>query len=436
MENVPLVITSHDGAVIQEILDGFGSMGYACCAEILVASDYGVPQFRKRAIVIAYQSTLDAIPQPPKRTHERITQAVLITQAEKRVAFESEKLPYVSVEEAIGDLPSLEAGKGEEFMFYSSPAQSQYQVWARQGSVGFFNHRSRAHSMKYLEKISVIEEGGRNQDLPAEQRFSDNYYSQAYARLHRRGIAQTVTTYFGNPGSGRFLHYRDLRAITVREAARFQSFPDSFVFDGHHATQMRHVGNAVPPLLARAIRDQVGRDLVAAAVSDDAGRKSSKSIKIEPAETPQELRSRIMRAVPAQNTSVEIELRRLLRAAGLKGYRLHDHRVPGHPDVVFSAARVALFVDGCFWHGCEKCYREPKSNKAYWQMKVRRNQDRDARVTAMCKKQGWRVVRLWEHEIVKAPNRAISKVVRALGRANGKRRASRNSLLQKKRVAA
>src|SRR5207244_5637380 len=99
----------------------------------------------------------------------------------------------------------------------------------------------------FLEKIAVIEEGGRNQDLPDEERFSDNYYSQAYARLHRNGIAQTVTTYFGNPGSGRFMHHSDLRSITVREAARFQSVKDSFVFHGLDSTQMRHVCNAVPP---------------------------------------------------------------------------------------------------------------------------------------------------------------------------------------------
>jgi len=127
-------------------------------------------------------------------------------------------------------------------MFYQTPPVSDFQRWARAGSIAIFNHRSRAHSEAYLRKIAVIEEGGSNQDLPDGQRFSDNYYSQAYARLSRNGIAQTVTTYFGNPGSGRFLHYNELRSITTREAARFQSFPDTCVFAGNHSTQMRHVG--------------------------------------------------------------------------------------------------------------------------------------------------------------------------------------------------
>ena len=187
MENVLLVVTSHNGAIIQEIMDGFGALGYASCADVLTASDYGVPQLRKRAFIVAYRGDLGIAPQFPRRTHERIPQASQLSLGDKRLRFETDKLPYVSVEEAIGDLPPLAAGEGEEFMFYNSPPLSDYQRWARSGSVGIFNHKSRAHTTKYLEKISVIEEGGRNQELPDDQRFSDNYYSQAYARLHRAG---------------------------------------------------------------------------------------------------------------------------------------------------------------------------------------------------------------------------------------------------------
>src|SRR4029079_12888870 len=102
----------------------------------------------------------------------------------------------------------------------------------------------------------MIPEGGRNQELGDDVRLRADddreYFSQAYARLHRHGIAQTITTYFHNPGSGRFIHYEDLRSITVREAARFQSFDDDFMFLGKAEQQMRHVGNAVPVLLAKA----------------------------------------------------------------------------------------------------------------------------------------------------------------------------------------
>jgi len=420
IENVPLIITSHDGVVIQELCDGLAELGYSSCADILLASDYGVPQFRKRAFVLAYRSDLGVPPQFPRRTHERVPTAVL-SMGESRTRFELDRLPYVSVEQAVGDLPSIPGTGGDEVMFYAERAKTDYQRWAREGSVAIFNHRSRAHSKVFLDKIKIIGEGGRNKELPDDERFSDNYYSQAYARLHRNGIAQTVTTYFGNPGSGRFTHYRDLRSITVREAARFQSFRDSFVFDGIHSTQMRHVGNAVPPLLARALRDQIARDLLAAGVDRPRSVGRPKKPRVE---TPEE-RSRVMRAVPGKNTSVERALRKVIWAAGLRGYRLHSQHVPGTPDVVFSVNRVAVFVDGCFWHGCPECYREPKSRKEYWTMKVQRNRDRDSAVNAACKAKGWRVLRLWEHEVLKAPKQAAAKVAKAVGRLQRKHRPAR-----------
>lgn len=160
-------------------------LGYTSCADVLTASEYGVPQLRKRAIVLAYRADLGLPPQLPARTHERVPNAIALTEAIVRRRYEEHKLPYISVEDAIGDLPSLTAGAGDEVMFYAVPPSSGYQAWARVGSVAVFNHRSRAHTRDFLDKISVIEEGGRNQDLPKKQRFSDNYYSQAYARLHR-----------------------------------------------------------------------------------------------------------------------------------------------------------------------------------------------------------------------------------------------------------
>ncbi|SES93262.1 DNA mismatch endonuclease Vsr [Stigmatella erecta] len=411
MENVPLIVTSHDGIIIHEVCEGLANLGYASCADVLVASEFGVPQFRKRAFLIAYRSDLGIPPQLPKRTHERVSFASELQKDEGKPRFEQDKLPYVSVEEAIGDLPQLRAGEGDEVMFYGPSTISGYQKWARSGSVAIFNHRSRAHSSKYLEKISIIEEGGRNADLPKEQRYSDNYYSQAYARLHRNGLAQTITTSFSNPGSGRFMHYRDLRSITVREAARFQSFPDAFAFEGNNSTQMRHVGNAVPPLMARAVRNQVARDLIAAGV--DAARAPGRPKKAPVKDLVQH--SRIMRAVPSKNTTPEMVLRKALWSAGIRGYRLHTKVVPGNPDVLFPVERVAVFVDGCFWHGCLDCHHTPKSHTEYWTMKVQRNRERDAHINAECERKGWRVVRLWEHEVRESPKQAMAKICRKLG---------------------
>jgi DNA (cytosine-5)-methyltransferase 1 len=415
MENVPLIITSHGGGIIRELCDSLEKLGYASAADIVIASDYGVPQLRKRALLVAYRADLGVPPQMPRRTHERIAIASQLAKSDAKPRLDETKAAYVSVQEAIGDLPSIEAGGGEEVMPYDLPPASDYQRWARGGSLALFNHRSRAHSAEFLAKIRLIAEGGRNQDLADEVRFSDNYYSQAYARLHRNGIGQTITTFFGNPGSGRFMHFRDLRSITVREAARFQSFPDAFVFDGKHSDQMRHVGNAMPPILARAIRDRIADDLLAAGVHQPRTPGRPKRSSAPPPEEPTALRSRIMRAVPSKNTSAELALRKALRAAGLRGYRLHSKRAPGNPDVLFPLERVAVFVDGCFWHGCPSCYRAPKARSEYWSIKVKRNKERDARVDAECRSLGWTVVRVWEHEIARSVRRVVARVDRRVG---------------------
>ncbi|HUI06138.1 MAG TPA: DNA cytosine methyltransferase [Verrucomicrobiae bacterium] len=121
-----------------------------------------------------------------------------------------------------------------------------------------FNHLARAHAKDFLKKIGPIRPGKGNATLPKAKRFSDNYFSQAYARLHARGIAFTITANFRNPGSGRFTHYSDKRSLTVREAARLQSFDDWFIFHGYETDQERHVGNAVPPVLAEAFARHFG----------------------------------------------------------------------------------------------------------------------------------------------------------------------------------
>lgn len=418
IENVNVLLTAYEGQFVNDICERFSSLGYASIADILIASDYGVPQLRKRAFIMAYRSDMGMPPRFPVRTHERVPFASdLIVASEKKV-LEAGKLPYISVEEAIGDLPPISSGEGDEMMFYLTQPQSGYQRWARQGSIAVFNHRARTHSEKYLKKISVIKEGQRNATLNDDERFSDNYFSQAYARLHRQGIAQTITTQFGNPGSGRYMHYRDLRSITVREACRFQSFPDSYLFHGAYSSQMRHVGNAVPPLMAKALAAQILSDLVAAGVgvarNVGTGKNASRSAPIL-VETPEGQRARIMGSVPTKNTSLERLVKGALAKAGIKGFRRNLRTLTGSPDFAFADQKLAIFVDGCFWHGCETCYREPKTNVEYWKLKVARNRKRDAEVTDALNKQGWRVLRFWEHELTAPPEEIAKRVLNLLG---------------------
>lgn len=113
--------------------------------------------------------------------------------------------------------------------------------------------------------------------------------------------------------------------------------------------------------------------------------------------TPDEVRSRTMRAVRSKDTRPELIVRRLAHAMGYR-FRLHRKDLPGSPDLVFPSRRSAIFVHGCFWHGhdCARGARRPKTNTEYWRQKVARNRTRDARVTMELEALGWRVITLWE----------------------------------------
>jgi DNA mismatch endonuclease, patch repair protein len=114
-------------------------------------------------------------------------------------------------------------------------------------------------------------------------------------------------------------------------------------------------------------------------------------------------RSAVMATIRSTgNKDTEICLVRILRKHEVKGWRRHLP-LPGKPDFVFQKERVAVFVDGCFWHGCPKHLRTPKSNKAYWRRKITTNRMRDVRVRRVLRQGGWRVLRVWEHELKNEP---------------------------------
>lgn len=121
-------------------------------------------------------------------------------------------------------------------------------------------------------------------------------------------------------------------------------------------------------------------------------------------------RSETMRRVRSRDTSCELLLRSALHRRGLR-YSLR-RALPGSPDVALVASKVAVFVDGCFWHGCPEHCRRPASNADYWRRKIDRNMARDRRVAAELEALGWRVVRLWEHEVRASPDRCAARVER------------------------
>jgi DNA mismatch endonuclease, patch repair protein len=133
----------------------------------------------------------------------------------------------------------------------------------------------------------------------------------------------------------------------------------------------------------------------------------------QPYAKPDELRSRIMRSNKSHgNLSTEVTLLRLLQSRGISGWR-RKVAISGRPDFVFQRERVALFIDGCYWHGC-KCRRLPNKNRAYWQAKFRDNQSRDRRTSRLLRASGWHVIRIWEHELKKNPQIVTNRINRIL----------------------
>ena len=235
MENVPNLLTAEKGFFLNEIKGLFKGYGYSIRYGVLNAADYGVPQNRRRAIIIGkYLATPPELPLPCKQK--------------------------VTIWNAISDLAYLESGEGEFEQEYRNSPKSDYEKKMRKGSKILYNHMATKHSALALERLSLIPPNAGKEILPKEH-ITKSVYSGTWSRMKQNDVAVTITTRFDTPSSGKFTHPFLNRAITVREAARLQSFPDTFKFIGSKMSQMKQVGNAVPPLLARKIARVIMNDI-------------------------------------------------------------------------------------------------------------------------------------------------------------------------------
>jgi DNA mismatch endonuclease (patch repair protein) len=126
-----------------------------------------------------------------------------------------------------------------------------------------------------------------------------------------------------------------------------------------------------------------------------------------------ETRSRIMSSVRSNNTKLEKNLFAILESDGITGFECHVKTLPSKPDIVFTETKIAIFLDSCFWHGCPKHLRKPKSNEEYWQPKIQNNIKRDLRNRSKLRRMGWSVLRIWEHDL-KTPDVILKKIRRTL----------------------
>ena len=236
IENVPNILTAENGLFKNEIINLFESIGYSVNCDVLKASDYGVPQDRRRAIIIGRKGKNK--PELPKATNDSVT-----------------------IYDAIGDLEFLDSGEGQEEQKYLMSPKTKYQKIMRKNSKILHNHVATKHSKEAIKKLKMIPPGKGKEVLPKSM-LTKSIYSGTWSRMLYDGQSVTITTRFDTPSSGRFTHPILNRCITVREAARIQSFPDDFVFYGSKNSQMKQVGNAVPPKLGKAIAEVLLRDIL------------------------------------------------------------------------------------------------------------------------------------------------------------------------------
>lgn len=278
MENVKGLLSRRNAngePVIQIIKKTFEELDYNVEVWILNAAEYGVPQTRERIFVIGNCLGIREFT-PPTPTHTLSVSSEQNNQQMRLFEQYLEAIPAISIWDAISDLPELEAGQGQEEQGYDTPPFTDYQIWARGQQEVLFNHVAMSHSNRLVERFKHVSWGESSADVPKEHmprtrngngEISKTAYDQNNRRLYPYKPSHTIAASF----YANFIHPFQHRNITAREGARVQSFPDSYRFMGKktvvshklleregrikekYLCQYNQIGNAVPPLLGRAI---------------------------------------------------------------------------------------------------------------------------------------------------------------------------------------
>jgi DNA (cytosine-5)-methyltransferase 1 len=269
-ENVPGMLSLADGHIFERVLKELEMRGYQLSAKILFAGHYGVPQERWRLIILGSQR--GAAPQHPEPVHYAVGRANFRggrTMTFRLVPLDKMRLKAaVTVADAISDLPRLDMGEGGEIVKYDRKAASDYARLMRNGDKETYNHLAGVLAPQNVARLKYIKPGGSWRDIPHRllpkgmQRARTSDHTRRYGRLKADGLAATIMTKCDPHWGPVFLPDQD-RALTVREAARLQSFPDSYRFCGPRVSQYEQVGNAVPVLMAKAIAHVIRKRLQA-----------------------------------------------------------------------------------------------------------------------------------------------------------------------------
>ena len=230
-ENVVGILSMDKGRLFEQIKSEFKELGYELKYSILDAADFGVPQHRERVILVGIKDK------------NNYTEPISV--------YGKGIKPYVTLKEAIGDLPVLKSGQSKDY--YLTEADNEFLKFVRANTSDIVTEHQAPKNGEHLIKImEALKDGQSKNDLPEDIRPKSGY-GNTYAKLWWEKPSTTITRNFACPSSSRCIHPRDSRAMTIREGARLQSFPDDYIFYGSDSMKRLEIGNAVPPLLSVAI---------------------------------------------------------------------------------------------------------------------------------------------------------------------------------------
>jgi DNA (cytosine-5)-methyltransferase 1 len=265
IENVPGIVSLGKGTVVRQIYAELEALGYKVKHKILFAGHYGIPQMRFRTVFIGIRKYNGEISFPEP---EFAAKAVANFTGAKELCISIPPIFYpnlksqVNVLDALSDLPEIANNQTVSHEKYTIEPQNDYQKYLRSGCKKLTSHYCAKIAKVNLERLKYIPQGGSWRDIPYEllpdglKRARRSDHTKRYGRLHPDALCSTVLTKC-DPHWGSFFHPTQDRVISVREAARIQSFPDSYLFSGSITQQYEQVGNAVPPLLGKAIGDEI-----------------------------------------------------------------------------------------------------------------------------------------------------------------------------------
>ena len=251
-ENVVGILKHQNGQRLKAFLSGLEDAGYRVDWRVVNAAHFGVPQYRERVVIVGSRDRKPYLwPEPICKCDYKSMAGRRSEVMRTDPLFSQHLAPPVTLVEAIGDLPALAAG--EEATEYATEPQNEFQRSMRSAGTRLSMHRATRHSPRMLE---IIRHAGNNiSALPPG--LVKSGFSSCYSRLDADRPSTTLTVNFVHPASNRCIHPHQDRALTPREGARLQTFPDSFLFSGTSAQVVKQIGNAVPPMLGKALAEGI-----------------------------------------------------------------------------------------------------------------------------------------------------------------------------------